>query len=200
MSAPPITRRRFTGLLAVALPVTLATGTAYAWWWRDDDDDDPDEAARALGWEDLVPAGFVPAADPTWEMSEQELQELFNGSAASNQRLREIEEELSYAPVEPSLDGQHVTLPGYIVPLDFDGQTRLEEFLLVPYYGACIHTPPPPANQVVMARLDRPTEVGNGYEPVSLRGILRARTSVTDLAETGYTMEVLSIDPVTARP
>jgi len=198
MTAPPITRRRFTGLLAVALPVTLATGTAYAWWWRDDDD--PDEPARALGWEDLVPAGFVPAPDPTWEMSEQELQELFDGSAASNLRLKEIEQELSYAPVEPSLDGQHVTLPGYIVPLDFDGQTRLEEFLLVPYYGACIHTPPPPANQVVMARLDRPTEVGNGYEPVSLRGILRAQTSVTDLAETGYTMEVLSIDPVKARP
>jgi len=193
-SAPSsgVSRRYLIGGGLVIGLVTVAT-SASAWWWRDDG---PEQPVRELGWGDLVPADFVPAPDPTVDMTDAELDQLFDGSADSNLRLQEIDEAMRYAPTDPSLDGQHVTLPGYVVPLDFDGQTRMEEFLLVPYFGACIHTPPPPANQIVMAKLDRPTEVGDGYEPVRLRGILRTEQSMTNLAETGYTMEVLSIDPV----
>ncbi len=89
-----------------------------------------------------------------------------------------------------------MTLPGYVVPLDYDGQTRLSEFLLVPYFGACIHTPPPPANQIVMAELERAVEIRDTYEPVQLRGILRTEGASTALAETGYRMEVLSVGPI----
>lgn len=181
--------------LVLAFGLLLTASGAAAWWWNDDDDDAaaPTSDARAIGWEDLVPADFVPPEDPTIDMTTEEIDALFDGSDASNARLAEIDEALRYAPVEPSLDGQHVTLPGYVVPLEFDGQTRMEEFLLVPYFGACIHTPPPPANQIVMATLERATDIGNTYEPVQLRGILRTETSKTALADTGYTMEVLEI-------
>ncbi len=53
------------------------------------------------------------------------------------------------APVVKELDGQQVKLPGYIVPLEVSEEGRTTEFLLVPYYGACIHVPPPPSNQIV---------------------------------------------------
>ncbi|MDX2180028.1 MAG: DUF3299 domain-containing protein [Bryobacteraceae bacterium] len=53
-----------------------------------------------------------------------------------------------------AIDGKTVRVPGYIVPLD-DDSNQLTEFLLVPYMGACIHTPPPPANQMVYVKMLR---------------------------------------------
>ena len=60
--------------------------------------------------------------------------------------------------VNASLDGQIVRMPGYMLPLEFSGK-EVTEFLLVPYVGACIHTPPPPANQIVHVKAVKP--VGN---------------------------------------
>ena len=189
--------RTLAAVTALVLGVAaLASLGARAWWWQDDEKTTvPSGEARALGWEDLVPPDFVPPVDPTIDMTTAELDKLFDGSDESNRRLAEIDEALSYAPVNESLDGELVTLPGYVVPLEFDGQTRLEEFLLVPYFGACIHTPPPPANQIVMSRLEETTEIENTWEPVQLRGVLRTETSTTALAETGYTMDVIAIEP-----
>ena len=53
--------------------------------------------------------------------------------------------------VEPGLNGAQVRIPGYVLPLEFEG-TRVREFLLVPYVGACIHVPAPPPNQMVFVR------------------------------------------------
>jgi len=50
------------------------------------------------------------------------------------------------------IEGKLIRVPGYVVPLlgDFGGDFEtLEEFLLVPVYGMCIHVPPPPPNQVI---------------------------------------------------
>src|SRR5690606_31134482 len=56
------------------------------------------------------------------------------------------------APVVTELDGRHIRLPGYIVPLGITEAMEVEEFLLVPWFGACIHVPPPPSNQIVHVR------------------------------------------------
>jgi len=79
-----------------------------------------------------------------------------------------------------ALDGQRVKIPGYVVPLGFDGQTELSEFLLVPYYGACIHTPPPPANQVVHAKPETTITVENTYDPVYAIGVINKRVGLVD--------------------
>ena len=189
--APPL-----VAASVLAALVVLAVVPARAWWWNDDDSKSGESAAEALalGWGDLLPADFVPPEDATMTISIEELDKLFDGSPESEARIAELEKELSYAPVDDTLDGKTVTLPGYVVPLDFDGQTRLEEFLLVPYYGACIHTPPPPANQIVMASLERPVEIENTYRPVVLRGVLRTETTNSALAEAGYRMDVIAVE------
>ena len=66
--------------------------------------------------------------------------------------------ELNYrtGKVSPSLkalDGKLVKIPGYMVPLEDDSEV-VSEFLLVPYVGACIHTPPPPPNQIVQVKYE----------------------------------------------
>ena len=62
--------------------------------------------------------------------------------------MRQMRELWDNAPTNPKMDGARVRLPGYVVPLE-EVKGELKEFLLVPYFGACIHSPPPPANQIV---------------------------------------------------
>jgi hypothetical protein len=71
--------------------------------------------------------------------------------------------------VNPAIDGQTVRLPGYMLPLEFAGK-EVTEFLLVPCVGACIHTPPPPANQIVHVKSDKPFEVKGMFEAVWVTG------------------------------
>ena len=98
------------------------------------------------------------------------------------------------APIVPELDGKTVRIDGYVVPLDFD-QTRVKQFLLVPFVGACIHVPPPPANQIIYVTLDKGFEVAGTFDPVSVTGKLTAAQTFTGLAETGYSIEATAVDP-----
>ena len=55
------------------------------------------------------------------------------------------------------LMGKRIKIPGFAVPLEGDdGFENVKEFLLVPTFGACIHVPPPPPNQVIHVILDKP--------------------------------------------
>lgn len=69
--------------------------------------------------------------------------------------------------------GQTVRMPGYLLPLELDGNLAVE-FLLVPTVGACIHTPPPPANQIVHVRYPAGYPTQSLYSPVWISGKLRS--------------------------
>lgn len=102
------------------------------------------------------------------------------------------------------LNGKTVRLPGYVLPLEMSG-LKVTEFLLVPYVGACIHTPPPPPNQIVLVK----TPANKGYkskqlyEPVWVTGVVSVQSMVKDLylvdgsadVDIGYTMQASHIGP-----
>ncbi|WP_412554208.1 DUF3299 domain-containing protein [Shimia sp. MIT1388] len=69
--------------------------------------------------------------------------------------------------------GQTVRMPGYLLPLELDGNLAVE-FLLVPTVGACIHTPPPPANQIVHVRYPAGYPTETLFAPVWITGELRS--------------------------
>jgi hypothetical protein len=71
--------------------------------------------------------------------------------------------------VNPLLNGQIVRLPGYLLPLEFSGK-QVSEFLLVPWVGACIHTPPPPPNQIVHVKPEKPVAMSGMFEAVWVTG------------------------------
>jgi uncharacterized protein len=100
------------------------------------------------------------------------------------------------APVVTTLDGKRVRIGGYVVSLDFDA-TRVKEFLLVPFVGACIHVPPPPANQIVYVKSAEGFEVSGMFEPVWVTGTLKVTAAFTGLAEAGYSLDA---DKVEHRP
>ncbi len=102
-----------------------------------------------------------------------------------------------------ALDGKPVRIPGYLLPLEFDGD-KVTEFLLVPYVGACIHTPPPPPNQIVHVKAEEAfTTDGGLYTPVWVNGLMKTEQSQSSLnfvdgssgIPSSYALEATSIEP-----
>lgn len=93
-----------------------------------------------------------------------------------------------------ALDGRVVRIPGYVVPLE-DDMTRASQFLLAPYSGACIHSPPPPPDQILQVEMQA--------EPVSfsmercywLEGRLRIADSQSPYGRVAYSLEGTSLTP-----
>lgn len=97
------------------------------------------------------------------------------------------------------LDGKTVRIPGFVVPLD-DFQEDGAEFLLVPYYGACVHTPPPPPNQIVMVEMEGRKSIKlTLFDAVWMSGKLKIQTVESPYGTVGYTLEGLKVEPYTAK-
>lgn len=104
--------------------------------------------------------------------------------------------------VNPLLNGQNVRLPGYLLPLEFSGK-QVTEFLLVPWVGACIHTPPPPPNQIVHVKPEKPVEIGGMFAPVWVTGqmttgAIKKSLSLVDGSadiDVGYSLRASQVEP-----
>ncbi len=104
-------------------------------------------------------------------------------------------EQIGTFNVVDELDGKAIRLPGYVVPFDFSAQSAYREFLLVPYFGACLHSPPPPPNQIVFVKADPAARIMDIYEPVWVEGVLKTGEFNSDLANSAYE---LTLDKVEA--
>jgi len=94
-----------------------------------------------------------------------------------------------------SVNGKRVRVPGYMVPLD-DSARGVTEFILVPYYGACIHTPPPPPNQMVYVKMtgNRRVEV-NLWEPIWIEGELNVSEIDSPYGAIGHQLAGVTLSP-----
>jgi uncharacterized protein len=93
-----------------------------------------------------------------------------------------------------ALHGRRVRIPGFIVPLE-DFTERAKEFLLVPYFGACIHLPPPPPNQMVLATMSRGEATTSTWNPVWIEGIFRVAAVRSPYGKASFRMQVERILP-----
>ncbi|MBC7852882.1 MAG: DUF3299 domain-containing protein [Pirellulaceae bacterium] len=145
-------------------------------------------AFKELQWDDLVPKGW----DPYKEMRDKNVGSLVDGSPRALQRMREMRELWDNAPTNKSLDGQAVKLPGYVVPLE-ETKEGLKEFLLVPYFGACVHSPPPPANQIVHVVSAKPVKGFASMDTVWVSGILKMARQDSEMGVSGYKIDALIV-------
>ena len=77
------------------------------------------------------------------EFADLNLDSLNDADPRAMKALEQLRNAWNNAPVVSSLNGSRIRIPGFIVPLE-NQRGQVTEFLLVPYFGACIHTPPPP--------------------------------------------------------
>ncbi len=150
------------------------------------------DEARELTWEELIPEDAVieepavPVPPPGEDLSEEDA-------------FKEDSFDYYFAPppapmgVVEELNGVLVKLPGFIVPLELDGEGRVIEFLLVPYFGACIHYPPPPANQMVYISTDDPMDMEMTWAPIWVTGELKTDRQRSEYGAVEYTMAAQNI-------
>ncbi len=97
------------------------------------------------------------------------------------------------------LEGKLVRIPGFVVPLD-DFQEEGAEFLLVPYYGACVHTPPPPPNQIVMVGMTGRKSIKlNLFDAVWMSGRLKISSVESPYGTVGYQLEGMKVEPYSSK-
>ncbi|MBV5273536.1 MAG: DUF3299 domain-containing protein [Lamprocystis purpurea] len=144
-----------------------------------------------LDWDTLIPEDWQP--DTLFD--KYDLNSLQDDDPQAKELMAKLKQLWAEAPVVPALDGQLVRLPGFIVPVESES-TKITEFLLVPYYGACIHVPPPPANQTVYVKL-APEQAFEGelFDTVWVTGTLKVTPTSSDLADAGYRIEATGIAP-----
>lgn len=136
---------------------------------------------RNVTWEDLIPAG-VPYGEI---IGQGEI------DAINDRWLPEFDENAT--KLNKELDGAYIRMPGYVLPIDLstDGVTS---FIMVPYVGACIHTPPPPANQLVFVDSEKPWPSDQLWDPVWVTGRIRHELQSTTIADIGYAMQAELIE------
>ncbi len=186
------------------------------------------EEVRQITWKDLVPAHLADV-DPVAHLTAEQqdlvgwimymLETLPPRTADTEDLYESLDEEMPLikkynidlkkimeqtqeirTAVVNELDGQHVRMPGYLLPLEIT-DARVTQFLLVPYVGACIHAPPPPPNQIVYVKVNQAQGLKRGglglYDPVWVTGKIKAKSMVKDLffidgsanVDIGYTMQ-----------
>ncbi len=132
---------------------------------------------KEVYWEDLVPPDFN-------ELAPQQ-------ATDHNNKMAQLQPD---APVVDIYNGERVRVPGFIVPLEGTAELTTE-FLLVPFFGACIHVPPPPSNQIVHVKMNEGVPVENLYDAVWVEGIFSTTRYSSDLAAAGYSMQGEAVHP-----
>ncbi|EHE6926126.1 DUF3299 domain-containing protein [Vibrio cholerae] len=89
--------------------------------------------------------------------------------------------------IRKELNGSRVKIPGFVIPLEGDDK-KVTEFLLVPYFGACIHVPPPPPNQIIYVKFPKGAPIQELWDVIYVIGELKTESLSHDLAETAYTI------------
>ena len=153
--------------LAVLLVATLAAAAAAA-------------APRQIDWIELVPADQRASFDPAPPAPAHDYLLGEEGGLAARQSLE--------YRVNAELDGQEIRIPGFIVPLELDDAGQVTEFFLVPYFGACIHVPPPPPNQILYVRMPQGLELESMYSAYWISGRMSVQSRTTRFGQAAYTL------------
>lgn len=162
--------------------------------------------ALAIIWGDLLPAG----ADEELARQQAEfyamLEQRYQANATSlyeAEPFGAIEEgsDMDYMPqfgtfdTVEDYDGMRVRIPGYVVPFDFNPNKTHTEFLFVPYMGACIHTPPPPPNQIIFVRADKGVKIGDIWVPYYVEGTFGRGRFLNDTGDAAYSIDLAKLEP-----
>jgi hypothetical protein len=147
---------------------------------------------REATWEELIPASWHP--EKIFEKFE--LDKFSDNDPRADKVLETFNEAWKNAPANQILQGRRIKIPGFVVPLDWENDARLREFLLVPYFGACIHVPPPPANQIIYVKTDAPLEGIRLMDIVWVYGTISVeRNDSGDMGASSYGMKLDKVEP-----
>ena len=109
--------------------------------------------------------------------------------------LSAYEKALTSSKVKPEYHQKKIRMPGFIVPLEFNKEQRVTEFFLVPFFGACMHLPPPPPNQIVYGNMEQGVELYSLMDAFWIEGTLSTQSVTNETATAAYSMTVDNVTP-----
>lgn len=141
-------------------------------------------AAREIDWDELLPPDARErfAAAPLQAVHDY----LGEGGMAAQQVMD--------FSINKTLEGSNIKIPGFIVPLDVGKDGLVTEFFLVPYFGACIHVPPPPPNQIVYVRMTKGVALDSIYEAYWITGRMKTTNKTTRLGAAAYQLDANKVE------
>lgn len=154
-------------------------------------------------WTDLIPENelFLLLNPPAY-LNEIEDGSVEDSMSKNNEKsvnsidetVSDYEKALSSTNTIAILDGVRIRIPGFIVPLEVDEQQRVISFFVVPYFGACIHLPPPPPNQMIYVDITQGVKLDNISDPVWVAGELKTSVIENEMATAAYVMHIEAIN------
>jgi len=177
MSEPLESRSRKRSLFATLFMVTLVAAISLSTAVSAKD------ASQEIDWLELMPEEDLNLLENMPEVSHEG-----DGPAA-------LPDEIMTGRVVPEMDGRSGRIPGFVVPLKTTQDMRILEFFLVPYYGACIHVPPPPPNQIIHVKYKKGFKLEALYDPVWIEGTLMIEKTENDIASSSYSIVAENVSP-----
>jgi hypothetical protein len=145
---------------------------------------------REITWDELIPPGWNPAEI----FAGLNLDKFQDADPRADAALEKMRKAWDNAPANPQMQGQAIRIPGFVVPLETDGGA-LREFLLVPYFGGCIHVPPPPANQIIHVFAQPPLKDVQAMDAIWVSGTLEITQSNSQMGNASYGMKTQKVEP-----
>lgn len=162
-----------------------------------------DSKYTEIEWIELIPADDLEALmnPPEYLMQvedgslEDQISSTMKNAVTSNSNSDDIyEQALISTRIIESMNDKDIRIPGFVVPVDFDDQQKITSFFLVPFFGACIHEPPPPPNQIIYVEVEEGFEHSSIYDPVWVSGNLKTELFEDPIATSAYTMKLEHIE------
>ena len=147
-------------------------------------------AYKEVEWDELMPEGWRKKV--ILELTRmRRYGSLTDGDPRADEAYARLKKTWDAAPPTKTYIGKPIRIAGYVVPLDAE-RMQSSEFLLVPYFGACVHSPPPPANQIILIKPPQGSRFRT-MDAIWVEGILtEGKTS----SEVGTSTYVLTADKI----
>lgn len=149
---------------------------------------------KTITWDELVPKDW----DPMKEFKGVDMNAMVDGDPRATAMMKRLREVWDSAPTNPAVVGQLVRIPGFVVPLE-ETKDGVKEFLLVPYFGACVHSPPPPANQIIHV-LPKDAAKVRSMDAVWITGTLATLRTDSYMGASSYRVEATAVEPYAEKP
>jgi len=159
---------------------------------------------ETIQWTDLIPGDDLEALlnppDYLAEIEDGSEEDQISGSIQMSKvdpGEDRYQQALVSTQVIDEMDGRSVRIPGFIVPLEFDDEQTITQFFLVPFFGACIHVPPPPPNQIILVNYAKGLKLTALYDPFWISGEIKTSLIENNLATAAYVMEMHAYEAYT---
>ncbi|APD87838.1 hypothetical protein BM527_18010 [Alteromonas sp. Mex14] len=155
---------------------------------------------QAANYEEIDWVALMPEDDLSALLNRPEfLNDIADGSAADSvddfaskqledEQAQRYQQALVSTRVIEAFDGKAIRIPGFVVPLEQNEEQKATAFFVVPYFGACLHMPPPPPNQILYVEYKEGIAVENLYDPYWFEGTVKIDNHESALGTSAYSL------------